>query len=112
MTEADEVAAALIPFWFKSPRLDLTNWVRKALPDESETVISNVIESLNLQLLDYREDGKLKHRWMIGQQLGFKPNSRLYSKNICRECGVLRGPIQYPETPCKGKIKVTLRNES
>lgn len=117
MTEADEVAAAMLPKYLKECSVHSTvsvkNWVMQELEaTESYNVIDAVQAALvSLVMVNHtRSDGKLAHAWVTGQQLGFKPNSRLYSKNICRECGVLRGPVQYPETPCKGKIKVTTRN--
>jgi hypothetical protein len=109
MTEADEVAASLIPAWFKSEQMDLPGWVREQLKEESETVISNVIESLNQELLVYREDGKLKHAWITGEQAGFKVTSMLYKLQMCKVCGVLKGSDKYPESPCKDRVRAITR---
>lgn len=109
MTEADEVAESLIPAWFESEQLDLPGWVREQLKEQSVVVISNVIESLNQQLKAYHEDGKLKHVWVTGEQVGFQPTSLLYRMQMCKNCGVLKGPDKYPESPCKGKVRVTTR---
>lgn len=48
------------------------------------------------------DDGKPTHDWKFGSELGIQPHSKLYSLEMCKNCGVLRGDPKYPETPCKG----------
>ncbi|ALA45485.1 hypothetical protein ADP65_00016 [Achromobacter phage phiAxp-3] len=59
--------------------------------------------------MDTREDGKPAHIWITGKEAGFPPKSRLYKLHMCKNCGVLQGNPLYPETPCKGKVKINLR---
>lgn len=46
------------------------------------------------------------HHWVRGSTLSFNPQSRLYHAMVCKNCGVIRGNT---ETPCRGRVKVTLR---
>ena len=54
-------------------------------------------------------DGKPAHDWKFGSELGIQPHSKLYSLEMCKNCGVLRGDPKYPEKLCKGTIHVSLR---
>ena len=56
-----------------------------------------------------RLDGKPAHVWKYGAELGLQPRSKLYDREMCKNCGVLRGDPKYPETPCRGTVRVTLR---
>lgn len=56
-----------------------------------------------------REDGKPAHTWERADILGLKFAAISGSTLICKHCGVLKGSPRYPETPCKGKVKITLR---
>lgn len=57
-----------------------------------------------------RSDGKPAHVWKTGGELGMPAHSRLYTMDVCKNCGVLRGLPNHPETACKGTIQVTLRS--
>lgn len=56
-----------------------------------------------------RSDGKLAHLWVKGYDMGFTATSKLFNVEMCRDCGVLRSLKQWPETPCKGRVKVKTR---
>lgn len=57
-----------------------------------------------------RSDGKPAHVWAKGSELGISPNSRLHNAEMCRNCGILRGSKEFPETPCRGRVRVELRS--
>lgn len=110
MTEADEVALTLVQQWFQVTDCTLEEYVREMLPGESEVMISNVKESLYSELLKYHHDGKLRHVWVLGAEVGMRPTSILADLFVCKNCGVLKGNPKYPETACKGKVAITLRS--
>lgn len=56
-----------------------------------------------------RSDGKPAHEWVQGKDVGMGHGSMLCNHWLCKNCGVLKGPPQYPETACKGRVKVALR---
>ena len=56
-----------------------------------------------------RSDGKSAHVWITGKEAGFPPTSKIHKLDMCRNCGVLRSEAKYPETPCRGKVKVKTR---
>ena len=116
MTEADEVAAAMLPKYLQECSLHsmagVREWVMKELSAyESYNVIDAVQAALIALVMPNRtrSDGKLAHVWITGEQAGFAENSMLYKMQMCRDCGVLKGPDKYPESPCKGKVRVTTR---
>lgn len=111
MTEADEVAASLLEQWFRTEGASLSEFVRAMLPDSSEVLISEVFVSLDAMILERRHDGTKPHVWKLGVEVGMKPTSILADLNVCADCGVLQGSPKYPETACKGKIKVKPRSE-
>lgn len=116
MTEAEEVAENLLPKYFAEVYIHsgvgLRRWVTEQLrATQSYNTIDAVAEAMDKIIFPprTREDGKLAHVWLEGKYLGFSQNSKLYDKEMCRDCGVIRPHPAYPETPCKGNVRVTPR---
>lgn len=119
MTEIEEVAIAMIPEYFKmlkeegkSPsRVSIRNFVLMNMSDtESFNVMDDVTSFMIKTIMPNRtrEDGKLGHAWIKGEYLGLPKNSLLYDLMVCRDCGVIKGHPDHPETACKGRISVTI----
>jgi hypothetical protein len=50
------------------------------------------------------------HTFTLGSELGFDEQSVMSALYVCRDCGVLRR--RYGDnSPCKGKVRVELREE-
>lgn len=125
MTEADEVAASLLPHYMAYKRaqpfprqghstVGIEAYVLEQLAaNASYNMIGAVTDSLVKKVMGNRrrEDGKLAHHWMTGEELGLPKTSLLYTRLCCRDCGVMKGRTDQPETPCKGIVEVTLRKE-
>lgn len=109
MTEAEEVAESLLPLYLKTVSLHSVEGVKrfvsaKLSATESYSVIDAVTDAMvKLAMPDRtRADGKLGHAWFTGKQLGMPEISLLYKLKCCRDCGIVRGPENLPDTPCKG----------
>ena len=123
MAECEEVAASMLPTYLEwnstlpdmkqaHSMAKIRNWVQTQMRAfESYTVMDNVTEALIELVMPNRQrsDGKLAHAWVKGAYVGFDVRSILHTMDVCIDCGVLKGPPEHPETPCKGKVKVTLR---
>ena len=120
MTEIEEVAIAMIPEYFKmlkeegkSPsRVSIRNFVSLQMAaTESFNVMDGVASFMIKTIMPNRtrEDGKLAHAWIKGEYLGLPKNSLLYDLMVCRDCGVVKGHPDHPETACKGRVSVTTR---
>lgn len=82
------------------------NHLYGGLLDRSDLLLVAITEVI---MDNTREDGKPAHEWVLGKDAGFDRRSVLYTMYLCKNCGVLKGYPKNPETPCKGKVKVTLR---
>ena len=119
MTECEELAEALLPLYLKQARFHngvsmqgIKAFVHAQLSAyESINVMDQVIETMIRIAMPerIRSDGKLAHAWIEGRHAGFRPTSRLYHLNVCRDCGVIKGHPDHPETACKGRVSVTTR---
>ena len=119
MTEIEEVAIAMIPEYFKmlkkegkSPsRVSIRNFVLMNMSDTESFNVMDDVTSFMIKIImpnRTREDGKLAHAWIKGEYLGLSKDSSLYDLMVCRDCGVIKGHPDHPETACKGKVSVTI----
>ena len=121
MTECEELAEALLPLYLKQAQSGngvsiqgIKSFVFAEMSAyESINVMDQVIETMIRIAMPerIRSDGKLAHAWIEGRHVGFRPTSRLYHLNVCRDCGVVQDLSNVPETPCKGLVRITTRNQ-
>lgn len=120
MTEIEEVAIAMIPEYFKMLKEEgkapsvigiSTFVVNNMSATESFNVMDGVANYMvnTIMPIRTREDGKLAHAWIKGEYLGLPESSLLYNQMVCRDCGVVKGHPDHPETACKGRVSVTTR---
>ena len=119
MTEIEEVAIAMIPEYFKmlkeEGKAPSVHSIRvfvaiNMAATESYNVMDGVISSMVKIIMPdrTREDGKLGHAWIKGEYLGLPESSPLYNQMVCRDCGVIKGHPDHPETACKGRVSVSI----
>ena len=120
MTEIEEVAIAMIPEYLKMLKeegkapsvIGISTFVVMNMSDtESFNVMDGVANYManTIMPIRTREDGKLAHAWIKGEYLGLPKDSLLYDLMVCRDCGVIKGHPDRPETACKGRVSVTTR---
>ena len=120
MTKIEEVAIAMIPEYFKMLKEEgkapsvigiSTFVVNNMSATESFNVMDGVANCMAniIMPIRTREDGKLAHAWIKGEYLGLPKDSLLYDLMVCRDCGVIKGHPDHPETACKGSVSVTTR---
>ena len=120
MTEIEKVAIAMIPKYLKMLKEEgkapsvigiSTFVVNNMSATESFNVMDGVANYManTIMPIRTREDGKLAHAWIKGEYLGLPESSLLYNQMVCRDCGVVKGHPDRPETACKGRVSVTTR---
>lgn len=120
MTEIEEVAIAMIPEYFKMLKEEdkapsVTGICAFVVMNMSDTESFKVMDGVASSMVKIimpdrtREDGKLAHAWIKGEYLGLPKDSLLYDLMVCRDCGVIKGHPDRPETACKGRVSVTTR---